>query len=42
MTGPFMQYTHSGNGWGLKQRTSDANASSPKYQAVLDWLSKHP
>jgi hypothetical protein len=42
MTGPFMQYTHSGNCWGLKQRTSDANASSPKYQAVLDWLSKHP
>jgi len=42
MTGPFNQYTHVGDCWGLKQKTSDSPAVSPKYQGVLDWLAAHP
>jgi hypothetical protein len=42
LLGPFMQYTHSGDCWGLKVSTGDAPASSPKYQALLDWLAAHP
>lgn len=42
LTGPLTHYTHSGNCWGLKQKTSDTSANSPKYQGVLDWLSAHP
>lgn len=42
MTGPFNQYTHVGDCWGLKQKTSDLASSSPKYQGVLDWLTAHP
>lgn len=42
LVGPFMQYTHSGSCWGLKEKTSDATTSSPKYQGVLDWLAAHP
>jgi hypothetical protein len=41
LTGPFMQYTHSGACWGLKQKTSDTLANSPKYKGVLDWLATH-
>jgi hypothetical protein len=37
-----MLYTHSGDCWGLKASTGDAPASSPKYQALLDWLAVHP
>jgi hypothetical protein len=40
MQGPFMHYTHSGNCWGLKQKTSDAADDAPKYQGMLDWLSE--
>ena len=42
MTGPFNQYTHVGECWGLKQKTSDSLGVSPKYQGVLDWLAAHP
>jgi hypothetical protein len=41
MLGPMMQYTHSGDCWGLKQKTQDSAANSPKYQGVLDWVSSH-
>ncbi|HEY6477698.1 MAG TPA: hypothetical protein VI456_14040 [Polyangia bacterium] len=40
--GPFMQYTHTGDCWGLKVKTSDATSAAPKYQGVLDWLAAHP
>lgn len=40
--GPFMQYTEAGSCWGLKEHTGDALASSPKYQAVTEWLASHP
>ncbi|HET8938365.1 MAG TPA: hypothetical protein VFN67_33205 [Polyangiales bacterium] len=39
LTGPFMQYTHSGYCWGMKQSTSDSTEASPKYQGMLDWIS---
>jgi hypothetical protein len=39
--GPFTQYTHVGDCWGLKQRTADTIDESPKYQGVLDWLADH-
>jgi len=42
LKGPFMQYTHTGACWGLKQKTGDAASSSPKYQGVLDWIAAHP
>ena len=42
MTGPFNQYTHVGDCWGLKQKTSDSLEVSPKYKGVLDWLAAHP
>lgn len=42
MTGPFVQYTHSGACWGLKVRTGDANEASPRYAGVLDWLAENP
>lgn len=41
LTGPFMQYTHSGYCWGMKLKTSDTTEDSPKYQGMLDWLSEH-
>jgi hypothetical protein len=42
LKGPFMQYTHTGDCWGLKVNTTDANSAAPKYQGVLDWLAAHP
>jgi hypothetical protein len=42
MTGPFNQYTHVGECWGLKEHTTDTPENSPKYRGVLGWLSKHP
>jgi hypothetical protein len=42
LTGPFMQYTHTGACWGLKQSTGDTLATSPKYKGLLDWLAAHP
>jgi hypothetical protein len=42
LTGPFMQYTHTGTCWGLKEKTGDTLASSPKYAGVVDWLTAHP
>ena len=42
LTGPFMQYTHTGACWGLKVKTSDATTAAPKYQGLLDWLAAHP
>lgn len=42
LTGPFMQYTHSGSCWGVKVRTGDPAERSPKYQGLLDWLARHP
>jgi hypothetical protein len=42
MTGPFMQYTHTGTCWGLKEKTSDTLANSPKYKGLTDWLAAHP
>jgi len=42
LKGPLMHYTHSGNCWGLKQKTSDSAEASPKYQGVVDWLKAHP
>ena len=42
LTGPFMQYTHTGSCWGLKVQTSDATSAAPKYKGVLDWLAAHP
>jgi hypothetical protein len=42
LSGPFMQYTHSGSCWGLKVTTTDAVSAAPKYKAVLDWLAAHP
>ncbi len=38
LKGPYMQYTHSGQCWGLKEKTTDALENSPKYQGLLDWL----
>lgn len=42
LRGPFMQYTHSGACWGLKEKTGDAAAQSPKYTGLLDWLATLP
>jgi len=42
LTGPFMQYTHTGSCWGLKEKTGDSLAASPKYKGVVDWLASHP
>jgi hypothetical protein len=42
LTGPFMQYTHVGSCWGLKEKTRDSLDVSPKYKGVLDWLAAHP
>jgi hypothetical protein len=42
LTGPFMQYTHTGACWGLKQSAGDTLATSPKYKGVVDWLAAHP
>jgi hypothetical protein len=42
LEGPFMQYTHTGDCWGLKVNTTDASSAAPKYQGVLDWLAAHP
>jgi hypothetical protein len=42
LLGPFMQYTHSGACWGLKLSTGDSPNSSPKYQALLEWIAAHP
>jgi hypothetical protein len=42
LTGPFMQYTHTGACWGLKEKTTDSVDVSPKYKGVLDWLAAHP
>jgi hypothetical protein len=42
MTGPFMQYTHTGSCWGLMQKTGDPLSTSPKYKGVVDWLAAHP
>jgi hypothetical protein len=42
LSGPFTQYTHSGQCWGLKEKTSDTLANSPKYKGVIDWLAAHP
>jgi hypothetical protein len=42
LTGPFMQYTHTGACWGLKEKTSDSLDVSPKYKGLLDWLAAHP
>jgi hypothetical protein len=42
LTGPFMHYTHSGQCWGLKEKTSDTLDRSPKYKGVVDWLAAHP
>lgn len=39
LMGPMMQYTHTGNCWGMKQKTSDSLEASPKYRGMLDWLS---
>lgn len=41
MSGPFMQYTHTGGCWGLKVTTSSTLDSSPKYRAVVDWVASH-
>lgn len=38
LSGPFMQYTHSGGCWGLKQKTGDPPAISPKYLGLQDWV----
>jgi hypothetical protein len=38
LKGPFVHYTHSGACWGLKPKTSDSIANSPKYRGVLEWL----
>jgi hypothetical protein len=38
MRGPFMQYTHSGACWGLKEKTGDSPENSPRYQGMTDWL----
>jgi hypothetical protein len=42
LTGPFMQYTHTGSCWGLKVKTGDPPASAPKYVGLVDWLAAHP
>jgi hypothetical protein len=42
LTGPFMQYTHTGSCWGLKAKTGDALTAAPKYKGVIDWLAAHP
>lgn len=42
LTGPFMQYTHTGACWGMKVQTSDGTSAAPKYQGLLDWLAAHP
>jgi hypothetical protein len=42
LKGPLMQYTHVGQCWGMKVKTSDANSAAPKYQGLLDWLTAHP
>jgi hypothetical protein len=42
MTGPFVQYTHSGSCWGLKVKTGDSMTAAPKYAGLLDWVAAHP
>ena len=42
LSGPFMQYTHTGSCWGLKKKTGDALSASPKYKGVIDWIAAHP
>jgi hypothetical protein len=42
LRGPFAHYTHSGACWGLKEKVGDSRDSSPKYQAILDWVATHP
>jgi len=42
LTGPFMQYTHTGSCWGLRVKTGDALSAAPKYKGVVDWLAAHP
>ena len=42
LAGPFMQYTHTGACWGLKEKTGDPLTTSPKYKGVVDWLAAHP
>jgi hypothetical protein len=42
LTGPFMQYTHTGACWGLKVKTGDALTAAPKYKGLVDWLAAHP
>jgi hypothetical protein len=42
LKGPFMQYTHTGACWGLKEKTGDSLDVSPKYKGLLDWLAAHP
>ncbi len=41
LSGPFVQYTHTGACWGLKQYTGEATDAAPKYRSVVDWLSSH-
>lgn len=40
LRGPFMQYTHSGSCWGLKEKTGDSMERSPKYRGLLEWSEK--
>jgi hypothetical protein len=42
LSGPFMQYTHTGACWGLKVKTGDSLSAAPKYKGVIDWLAAHP
>jgi hypothetical protein len=42
LKGPFNQYTHVGACWGLKRKTTDAVADSPKYRGVVEWVKAHP
>ena len=42
LSGPFMQYTHTGSCWGLKAKTGDALSAAPKYKGVVDWIAAHP
>jgi len=39
--GPFTQYAHVGECSGMKERTSDTLAQSPRCRGALAWLAAH-
>jgi hypothetical protein len=42
LKGPYIQYTHSGECWGLKQSTTDSATNAPGYKGLVDWVAANP